>query len=81
MTHTRETIQQMFVRVCRDSGFKLDTMRAATLAARVLGISPLEIWIALPSLNVMDQIAAGTHPAAHRAPASTSAPSSSEARE
>lgn len=62
----RDLIQQIYVRVCRDSGFGLDSIRAATLAARIVGCSPLEVWVAMPSLAVMDAIAEGKHPAATR---------------
>jgi hypothetical protein len=60
----RTTIQQIYVRVCRDSGFGLDSIRAATLTANMVGCSPLEVWLAMPSLDVMDEIAAGQHPVA-----------------
>jgi hypothetical protein len=59
---SRELLQSLFIRVCRESGFKLDSVTAATLVAKTLGVSPLEIWVAMPSLTVMDEIAAGTHP-------------------
>lgn len=58
----RDLVQQVFIRVCRDSGFTLATQEAAALAAGALGLSPLQIWMAMPSLDVMDKIAAGTHP-------------------
>jgi hypothetical protein len=58
----REALQQAFIRICRDSGFQLDAERACALAAKVLGRSPLEIWMAMPSLDVMREVAAGTHP-------------------
>lgn len=60
----RTTMQQVFVRVCRDSGFQLDTDRACKLAAKVVGKHPLDIWMAMPGLDVMDAIARGEHPAA-----------------
>jgi hypothetical protein len=60
----RELIQSVFIRVCRDSGFGLDAVRAADLTAMMLGLHPLEIWIAMPSFSVMEEIAAGRHPAA-----------------
>lgn len=62
----RDTIQQLFIRLCRDSGFRLDGVRAARLTAAVLGIHPLDVWLAMPCLDVMNDIAAGKHPAAHR---------------
>ena len=64
---SRDLVQQVFIRICRDSGFTLATPEAAALAAGALGCSPLQIWTAMQSLAMMDQIAAGTHPAAGRA--------------
>lgn len=64
----RETIQKLFIRVCRDSGFKLSADRAAVLTADIAGCHALDVWIALPSLDVMSDIAAGTHPAAPATP-------------
>lgn len=61
---TREQVQRLFIRVCRDSGFGLDTAHAAAIAARAAGISPLEIWVAIGDLRTMDRIACGEHPAA-----------------
>lgn len=61
---TREQIQQVFIRTCRDSGFSLESSRAANVAARVANISPLEVWTAIGSLEMMDRIASGEHPAA-----------------
>jgi len=62
----RELIQQIYIRVCRDSAFTLDLHRACALAAKIVGKHPLDIWMAMPSLDVMFGIAAGTHPAALR---------------
>lgn len=74
MSVDRQTLQQIYVRVCRDSGFKLDMHRACALAAAAVGKHPLDIWIAMPSLDVMAAIAAGTHPAAHAPPPPLPAP-------
>ena len=63
---SREEKQQVFIRVCRDSGFRLEAVSAATLAATALRCSPLEIWTAVGSLDTMDAIANGSHPAANR---------------
>jgi hypothetical protein len=57
--------QKFFIRVCRDSGFKLDAINAAGIAAQAIGCSPLQIWVAVGSLDTMDAIASGNHPAAH----------------
>jgi hypothetical protein len=47
-------IQELFIRVCRDSGFTLDAARAAGVAAIAFGCHPLEVWMAMPSLDVMN---------------------------
>ena len=67
-TVDRKTLQQIYVRVCRDRGFTLDLHRACSLAAMIAGKHPLDIWMAMPSLDVMFAIAAGDHPAAHALP-------------
>lgn len=67
MDEGRKRIQEAFIRVCRDSGFGLESSRAANIAARVLGLHPLEVWIAIGDLSTMDRIASGEHPAAHTA--------------
>lgn len=66
--HVRDRwlVQQVFIRCCRDSGFRLDHVRAAVLAGQVLDVSPLEVWAAMGSFDVMERVADGTHPAAHR---------------
>ncbi|MDB5707879.1 MAG: hypothetical protein JWN66_4995 [Sphingomonas bacterium] len=72
----RQQIQQVYIRVCRDSGFQLDYLQAANLAAKVLGKHPLDVWIAMPCLDVMREIAVGEHPAARRSPAASMIPTS-----
>lgn len=60
----REKIQAVFIRICRDSGFKMDAARAAVLTARTVGCHPLDVWAAMPDLDTMNRLAAGTHAAA-----------------
>jgi len=60
----RKFIQDLYIRVCRDSGFNMDYIRAAHFAGMVGGFHAMDVWIAMPSLEVMQQIAKGTHPAA-----------------
>ena len=62
----REEARQVFVRVCHDSGFRLSEIQAAQLTGRIVGAHPLQVWCAFPSLTVMAEIAAGTHPAVRR---------------
>ena len=65
-TKDREQIQRLYVRYCADSLFRMDAIKAAQFTARVLGIHPLEFWLAMPSWEVMEEIAAGRHPASLR---------------
>jgi len=60
---TKKEIQDLYIRVCRDSGFQIEYIQAAILTSRVIGCSALEIWLAFPSLGVMDEVARGIHPA------------------
>ncbi|MEN6545663.1 MAG: hypothetical protein ABFE07_06435 [Armatimonadia bacterium] len=62
----REFRQKVFIRVCRDSGFQLDPIQAAIIAAGVIGCHPLQMLCALDMDN-MRRIADGSHPAATRA--------------
>ncbi len=61
MDDTRKLRQDVYIRVCKDSGYKLDSIQAATLAGKVLGCHPLEIWTAM-DFDLMERIANGTHP-------------------
>lgn len=64
----RKFIQDLYIRVCRDSGFKLEWERAAALAGATGGFHPMDVWNAMPDLDTMRKIAAGNHPAAHKEP-------------
>ena len=59
----RAEIQNLYIRVCRDSGFRLNYVAAAQIAASAGGFHPMDVWIAMPSLSVMQEIARGEHPA------------------
>lgn len=61
---TRHEIQRLYVRVCRDSGYRLPYDRAAALVSGMMGrhSSPLEIWLQFPSVATMIEIAEGRHP-------------------
>lgn len=62
-THTQDrTIRDLFIRVCRDAGYHSDGVKAAILTAKVFGISPLQVWCAVGSLETMHRLADGTHP-------------------
>ena len=58
----RKLKQDFYIRVCRDSGFTMDWAKAAQLTAGALSVSALEIGHAFPYLQVMQEIASGTHP-------------------
>lgn len=60
----RELWRQVFIRVCRDSGFQLSAERACHLTGQIVGAHPLLVWSAFPSMEVMREIAAGSHPTA-----------------
>ena len=66
-TLTRTQIQDMFIQICKDSGYGLKFIDAAIILAKVIKVSPLEIWMAFSSMSVMAEIAAGEHPACKRA--------------
>jgi hypothetical protein len=61
MNPERKLKQDIYIRVCKDSGFMLSSTDAAILAAKVIGCHPLEIWIAL-DFDLMNRIASGEHP-------------------
>ena len=57
----RGLTQQLFVRVCRDSGFRLSVAQACHFTAKLRKTSPIAVWVALGFDN-MERIANGTHP-------------------
>lgn len=64
--YSRDEIQQLYIRICRDSRFTIGYLQAAILAGEVLKISPIEVWTSLGSLDTMEEIAKGIHPALKR---------------
>ena len=62
----RKTITDIYVRTCLDSGFKMTAPAAATFAAKLLAIHPLDVWIAVGDFGHMMRIADGTHPAVRK---------------
>jgi len=60
-TYTRKQIQDFYIRTCRDSGFKMSFSEAAHFAGKLLQLTALEIAATFPSIDVMKEIAAGTH--------------------
>lgn len=60
---TRHEIQTLYVRVCRDSGYRLPYDRAAALVSDMIGAgTALEIWLQFSSVATMMEIAEGRHP-------------------
>jgi hypothetical protein len=58
----RKFIQDLYIRICRDSLFKMDFVAAAQIAGKVGDFHPMEVLMALPSMDVMMEIARGEHP-------------------
>jgi hypothetical protein len=54
--------QDLYIRICRDSGYSMDAIKASCFVAGMLKCSPLEIWLSMPSFSVMEDIAKGVHP-------------------
>lgn len=62
MDDYRKYVQMAYIRVCRDSGWRFDYIRAAHFTADLLKISALEVWTQFSSLDIMEQVAKGEHP-------------------
>lgn len=60
---TRQQIQAAYIRICRDSHFKMDWAQAAKFTADLFSISTFDIWVAFGDTKVMQQVAIGEHPA------------------
>lgn len=58
----RKVITDLYIRVCKDSGFELDCIEAAKLVANILTIDPFQVWEAMGTFSVMQRCANGTHP-------------------
>lgn len=59
----RKFAQDVYVRVCRDSGFSMGFAEACHLTAQLLQISTMELWVRMGlTIAVMDEIATGVHP-------------------
>ena len=65
MKPDRKLVQDIYIRICRDSGFQLGYVEAAKLAANVGGFHPLDVADALGIAN-MHEIATGRHPVCQR---------------
>lgn len=61
---SRHEIQQLYIRICRDSGFRLPFDQAAAVVGDMTGGSALTVWVDTGfTTDMMQEIAAGTHPA------------------
>ena len=60
----RKTIQDLYIRICKDSKFNMGAIEVAIFAANVLNISPFEVYSAFSDLRTMNEVASGEHPAA-----------------
>lgn len=54
-------MQEVYIRLCRDSAFTIDPVVCAHVAARMLDRHPIDIWLALDWDNMVT-IANGSHP-------------------
>lgn len=62
MDKARKRKQDSFIRICKDSGFNMDYIEAAKLAASVVGCHPFDISAAFSyDLGIMRTIATGDH--------------------
>ncbi len=58
---TREEIQNLYIRTCRDSGWRLDYIEAAKLVGRVINMHPFSVYAQFADLKQMERIALGDH--------------------
>lgn len=58
----RKLHQEIFLRVCKDSGFKMTATDAAIFAAEIIKSHALLVWAAFSDLGLMERLADGTHP-------------------
>lgn len=58
----RKYVQMAYIRICRDSGWRFDHIRAAHFTADLIGISAIQVWTYFSSLDMMQEIAKGEHP-------------------
>lgn len=57
----REYIQQIFIRIAKDSKFKMDAIEVAKMTASLAKVHPLEVMGSF-SFDNMIAVANGTHP-------------------
>ena len=59
----RKTIQDIYIRVCKDSEFEMEYIQVAIFVAGLLNITPFEVYAAFGDLRTMGEVASGIHPA------------------
>jgi hypothetical protein len=59
----RKTITDALIRVAQDSKFQLDSQTLLQFTSEMLMIHPFEVYEAVGSMDNVERIAQGTHPA------------------
>jgi len=59
---TTSKIQDLYIRICRDSKFQLEWERVTQIMAKVLDITPMMVYLAFPYLVRMKSIARRVDP-------------------
>lgn len=59
---TRKQIQDVYIRVCKDSGFQMEFIQATIFAAKLLKLHPWGVYDAFGDMSAMKAIATGSHP-------------------
>lgn len=57
-----DAIQNVYIRIARDSQFRMDHIEVAKLAGAVLALHPFEVYCTFPYMDVMKDVAEGNHP-------------------
>lgn len=63
---TRHEIQTLYIRTCRDSGWRLDYIEAAKLVCGLFNQHPYWVYAAFSDLRQMERVAKGEHPVCGR---------------
>lgn len=61
-----KTIQEVYIRAARDSGFRMDSIEVAKFVATLMNKSPFEVYLAFPCMETMGRVANGTHPSVRK---------------
>lgn len=62
MKYERQYIQEVFIRVAKDSGFGLEGTRVALFVANLLDMPPFMVYTAMGDMDTMNKISKGDHP-------------------